>query len=916
MATFATITTYRDPSKLDIGVLGKATMYKQQNYDANVAAMQQMINEYANTDLLRDIDKEYMGTRLNHLVENVNTLGAVDWSRKSLFKNYTNYVSQVLDNNVIAAIGSTQLYRKHKADMEELKKKKPELYSIQNDWAASNDIERYMTSGKIGDMYQQGTYVPYTDITKEILKNAPLLKDFGVEVFFKDGDSNPYFRTINKHEVLSKEKVRSFMDLVLGEKGNQQLMIDGMYKYRNVSTEDLEKGFNESLKATMGGYDNVIKTMKEKLKGLGNADHRKILEENIASLEKGKESMSATLNSTKDRNGMIYNMYVNDFKEKWASTLSFDRITDYKIDDSGFKLHKFRHEQSMDMADLQLKQARLELDYDKFEMSAASKGMIKNPNTGKWEKDPNAVTDDKGNLVSSNGIHISQEDVALGEESHTGLTDSIKEVDDANVFLSKKAHEIAKKTGQNAATVRKELVSMANGNISGNAGLRSHISDEDLDKIREGVVDKHNVLKGNINSITQHSINVIDKEFDNFKNGKIKGEDVANRQFKSGNMIIDDNGNLVKGSAADLQKTAKTNRNAKLWYQLGMINNLIHEKGDTMSPQTVAAYRRKQLLLINSQNNLTTKQKEALATQMVKGAKVSVSYDKGEGQGSATSTYYKLQDNTVNSFFRKKANDDFYKTGDAANDMTKRLLPTLSGKTANTKITVNMKSDTGKSLIPMLQANMPQNISISKDGSVQLTRNEDGSYKATVSTGSGKTASTYTIPMLPSAELPQNLRDKIDTTNYNYTYSAKNPNAPTRDIPIDMVTNRDSFNESLKGLSPEEQVRRIQNAPVTIEDIQGQMKMVFGNNPEVLNTTKRILNGLSREYVRMDDGKTWGIAVKSDGAVIGVIPTGNEYQNNKISDVKMLNDLAVEKALEYITSVYTTKMMYEQQNRL
>ena len=33
-----------------------------------------------------------------------------------------------------------------------------------------------------------------------------------------------------------------------------------------------------------------------------------------------------------------------------------------------------------------------------------------------------------------------------------------------------------------------------------------------------GVVDKNNVLKDNINSITQHSINVIDKEFDDFKN--------------------------------------------------------------------------------------------------------------------------------------------------------------------------------------------------------------------------------------------------------------------------------------------------------------------------------------------------------------------------------------------------------------
>ena len=76
MATAYKIDTYRDPVQLDISsTLGKASTYLQQNYDVNTMQTQQLINQYSNTDLLKDIDKEYLGDRLKSIVNYINESG-------------------------------------------------------------------------------------------------------------------------------------------------------------------------------------------------------------------------------------------------------------------------------------------------------------------------------------------------------------------------------------------------------------------------------------------------------------------------------------------------------------------------------------------------------------------------------------------------------------------------------------------------------------------------------------------------------------------------------------------------------------------------------------------------------------------------------------------------------------------------
>ena len=97
MATaFTQVYQYARPDNVDISILGKAQTYKQQLYDTNVAQTQQLINQYAGVDLMRDVDQKYLGERLNTLVNYVNQSGAQDWSRRSIANEVSNYIGQTV----------------------------------------------------------------------------------------------------------------------------------------------------------------------------------------------------------------------------------------------------------------------------------------------------------------------------------------------------------------------------------------------------------------------------------------------------------------------------------------------------------------------------------------------------------------------------------------------------------------------------------------------------------------------------------------------------------------------------------------------------------------------------------------------------------------------------------------------------
>ena len=365
MATYGnSIYQYADPTQVDISMLGKAVQFKQQNYDANTMNVQNLVNQYLNMDLARDVDKNYLGERLQTLVNYVNGSGQKDWSRANVARDVSNYIGGAIDNNVTKAVASTRMYRKQQEEIQALKAKNPELYNNANEWMATQDWERYVTSGQLGDMYRPQTYTNYVDVNKRVMEMAPkLLKDFAVQVTYStEPGSTMMFRRVGKHEIITGEEAKKFASMVLGDDGRAQLAINSQYKSQSLTDDEVSENYNKYLGSKVDFLNNQRSEMLSRKGGATEAD-KAVITKNVSNMDDMISQIKSLGVGKTNRRTMLYNMEVDKFENGWGDLLSYDKIVSVDIDDSGYKTAKFNHEMQQDAIDNEFKQQDLNFKY-------------------------------------------------------------------------------------------------------------------------------------------------------------------------------------------------------------------------------------------------------------------------------------------------------------------------------------------------------------------------------------------------------------------------------------------------------------------------------------------------------------------------------------------------------------------------
>lgn len=616
-SSYTQIYQYRDPVQLDISsTLGKAATFKQENYDINTSAIQQLVNQYVGTDLLRDVDQEYLGNRLRTLTNFVNQSGTVDWSRKTIANDAANYIGQALDGNVMAGIASTKSFRSHQAQMEDLKKNKPELYAAQNDWMSTRDLERYMTSGQLGDMYRQGSYVPYTDVKKELLENSKYLKDFGVETYLDSSDGNVYFKTIKTGEKITKDKANQYVDLVLGEKGKTQLMIDGIYNYKDIPSQQLKKEYDNHVNDIADNYTQSAKALR-----LAATNSPKNLKaQYLAEADKMDDLANQTTASKgllSDRDSIASNLYVNKFKQKWSNMLSFDRIKDWKIDDSGMQIAKFQQDVRQDdisnnfkLADLELSKQKLALDQNKLAVDLMKEGL-------KMDSNGNLVEDANSSRNPMNkGITATQDPKKLEEMEITPVTQIFQDYDSAwGMAIQDGSVGIkAKLDDPQYAQLRKELnfegkdakfiINSMIVNPNGYNKLLNILDPNTKDLIRkaQGAYKQKENIKKKSEPIYEEVKRISNGIYNTPNSNSLLNNNIKeNFNLFQGGMGLDDKGNLVQ---KDVRKSNTIQDRAVR--EIGVINSMIAQEADMTDDRKQLLYQKqldilKSLKLSNSQ---------------------------------------------------------------------------------------------------------------------------------------------------------------------------------------------------------------------------------------------------------------------------------------------------------------------------
>jgi hypothetical protein len=232
--------------QLPTEAMAKVGMYKQQKYEEGVQKIQSEIDRIAGLDVVRDVDKQYLQSKLNELGGKLKNVAAGDFSNFQLVNSVGGMATQIgKDRNVQNAVSSTAWYRKQSAEME--KAIGEGKSSAENQWDFTSKANEWLQSTDLKRSFSE-RYTPYVDVKKKAMESIkalhPKLQQYDIP--FKMNDDG----TINTKEIadamkrykiegISESQIKQAISATLDPTDLNQLAISGRYQFRGVTPEQL-----------------------------------------------------------------------------------------------------------------------------------------------------------------------------------------------------------------------------------------------------------------------------------------------------------------------------------------------------------------------------------------------------------------------------------------------------------------------------------------------------------------------------------------------------------------------------------------------------------------------------------------------------------------------------------------------------
>jgi len=281
-----------------VEAMAKVGMYKQQRFDEGVQKIQESIDNVAGLDVVRDIDKQYLQSKLNQLGSQLTNVAGGDFSNFSLVSSVNGMTNQIAkDPNVINAVSSATRYRKDLETIQGLKEK--------GQWAESNQLEynkevtNWYDSNDLNSSYSANVS-PYVNVQEESQKIIKALAkdEYNIEVM-QDPTTGKYYDIMTNQEVkeLTPEKIQTALKTGLSPQAWRQLSLDGKLKYNNVGDQSFVNQLNN-------GYESRFTFLSEKRSDLVKAElgaktpkDKLKLQQEVAKLDKMIEANQAEYDS-------------------------------------------------------------------------------------------------------------------------------------------------------------------------------------------------------------------------------------------------------------------------------------------------------------------------------------------------------------------------------------------------------------------------------------------------------------------------------------------------------------------------------------------------------------------------------------------------------------------------------------------
>jgi len=340
MASFTDAIPQFNPyiQQLPVEAMVSVGMEKQQRYDQGLQKIQSQIDQVAGLDVVRDIDKQYLQSKLNELGSKLKTVAAGDFSNYQLVNSVAGMASSVAkDNNVLSSVQATAQYRKEQKFMEESRQKGES--SIQNEYDFSRQTNNWLNDSNVGAGFS-GRYRKYIDVDKkwlDVMKSlhSDLLEEDIPYTYNQDGSINvgetaAAMQRISR-EGVSAEKIQNALRSSLSPDELEQLNINGRYQFRNINDPAQLATLATSRTASSIAQNNkTIEDLQGALKMYeSDPDKYTKAEQGIKSLQEVNRRLTAEMNqeiefiktNPEEAKGIIYK---NGAIEQFASSYAWE----------------------------------------------------------------------------------------------------------------------------------------------------------------------------------------------------------------------------------------------------------------------------------------------------------------------------------------------------------------------------------------------------------------------------------------------------------------------------------------------------------------------------------------------------------------------------------------------------------------
>ena len=190
-SAYSGATQYSAPvSTLDIAQLTTTVQSALQGrYDANVAKVDSLIQQYTSVPLVRAEDKQYLGERLQSMLTSIDQNAKINWTSGLATREVNARLAGAIDDKVLKQMSNSQAIINFEQTAAERKAKNPELYNDAN-YVYSKDKAGYAEymAGQTDDIGSL-QYIDYYDVKKNLTDEVEkYAKERGYQLTVKNAD--------------------------------------------------------------------------------------------------------------------------------------------------------------------------------------------------------------------------------------------------------------------------------------------------------------------------------------------------------------------------------------------------------------------------------------------------------------------------------------------------------------------------------------------------------------------------------------------------------------------------------------------------------------------------------------------------------------------------------------------------------